>query len=92
MAGEGTHTGKDSIRKFMSSMEGMEPPKFTVDGMIADGDHVACFGNMTMKDKGEEGFYSYCDVYRFSGDKVAELRSYVVKKKTEGEAEKTATA
>ena len=92
MAGEGTHSGKESIRQFMSSMEGMEPPRFTVDATVAEGDHVVCFGNMAMKMEGEEGEYSYCDVYRFTDGKVSELRSYVVKKKTQGESEKSASA
>ena len=32
---------------------------------------------MTEKEKTTP--YSYCDVYRFSGDKIVELTSYVVK-------------
>jgi hypothetical protein len=47
---------------------------------------------MTMKAENEEGNYSYCDIYRFSGDKVSELRSYVVKQKTEGEKDQAVSA
>lgn len=92
MAGDGAHTGKDSIRKFMASVPGMEPPQFTVTDMIAEGDSVACYGDMTMKENGEEGNYTYCDIYRFDGDKVAELRSFVVKLKSEGEKDQAASA
>lgn len=93
MVGEKTNNGKKAIREWMGQMEGMEPPKFTVDRMIAEADSVACFGDMTMKgEDGVEGKYSYCDVYRFDGDKVAELQSFVVKHKTEAERSGTAAA
>lgn len=93
MVGEKTTKGVKAIREWMASMGGMEPPKFTVDTMIADGDFVACYGDMTMKNKtGSSEDYSYCDVYRFSGDKIAELRSFVVKHKTEPESGRKATA
>ena len=84
MAGDSEHKGKGSIREWMNQMDGHEAPKFTVEAIFGDGDHVACHGQMTMKDKeGEEGKYSYCDVYTFTGDKVSELRSFVVAHKSE---------
>ena len=93
MIGETKKEGKTAIREWMSQMEGMEPPKFTVDEIIAEGDSVACRGDMTMKDeKGVEGNYSYVDFYRFQNGKVAELNSYVVKHKSEGEKDRSATA
>jgi ketosteroid isomerase-like protein len=78
--GDRTVNGKEAIREWMSSMEGMEPPKFTVaDPVIAEGDFVAARGDMSMKDKdGKDGDYSYCDIYRFGGDKIVELNSFVV--------------
>ena len=86
MEGEKTTEGKSAIRDWMSQMEGCEPPKFTVKRMIADGNSVACFGEMTMGQPPEApGTYSYCDVYQFADGKVTELRSFVVKHKTEGE-------
>jgi len=55
--------GKDAIRQWMASMGNMEPPKFTVDNVIAEGDFVTAYGDMTMKDKdGEVAPYSYCDI------------------------------
>jgi uncharacterized protein len=93
MAGDDVRTGKDSIREFMASMgDDMQPPKINVTAIIAEGDSAACYGDMTMNEKGTENSYSYCDIYRFSGDKIAELRSFVVKHKTEGDTEKAASA
>ena len=93
MVGEKQTNGKSEIREWMASMEGMEPPVFTVDKMIADGNSVACYGDMTMKNK--EGLaenYSYVDISEFDGEKVADLKSFVVKHKTEGDQEKAASA
>lgn len=91
MEGEKTTEGKSAIREWMSQMEGFEPPKFTVDKMIADGDSVACYGEMSMSVPPEAaGTYSYCDIYTFAGDKVKELRSFVVKHKSADEKSETA--
>ncbi|HEX5735447.1 MAG TPA: nuclear transport factor 2 family protein [Blastocatellia bacterium] len=80
MVGDKTVKGKDAIRKWMASMNLTEPPKFTVDNLLADGDFVTTLGNMTMKDKdGRTAPYAYCDVYHFRGDKIAELRAFVIK-------------
>lgn len=91
MVGEKTTKGKKAIREWMSQMEGTAPPKFTVDKIVAEGDSVVCYGDMTMKgEDGKEGKYSYVDAYRFSGDKIAELKSFIVKHKTEEESKKKA--
>jgi ketosteroid isomerase-like protein len=80
MVGEKSVNGKAAVREWMKSMGDMEPPKFTVDDLIAEGDIVVATGDMTMKDKdGNPGSYGYCDVYRFSDGKISELRSFVVK-------------
>ena len=92
MAGEEPKKGKDSIREWIKSMEGMGPPKLNTTAIISEGDAAACYGDMTMEEKGEEKFYSFCDIYRFSGDKIVELRSFAVPEKTEGETKRTATA
>jgi ketosteroid isomerase-like protein len=79
MVGNKTTRGKKAIREWMASMD-MEPPKFTVDNIIADGDFVTAYGEMTMKEKdGKVAPYSYCDIYRFRGDKIVELSSFVIK-------------
>jgi ketosteroid isomerase-like protein len=93
MIGEKTTNGKTAVREWLAEMKDMEPPKFTVEQLIAEGDSVACCGDMTMKDKeGKIGKYSYCDVYRFNNGKITELRSYVVNLQTEGERSGKATA
>lgn len=80
IVGDVTNQGKESIRQWMRSMPDAEPPKFSViDPVIAEGDFVVARGEMTMQDKdGKPGQYAYCDLYRFSGEKVVELTSFVV--------------
>lgn len=91
MEGEKSTKGVDEIRKWMSQMDGMEPPKFTVDKMIAEDDAVVCYGTMSMKgEDGKEGKYSYCDAYTFAGDKIQELRSFVVKHQSADKRSSTA--
>ena len=93
MVGDREFKGKDAIKEFMASMEGMEPPKFGVDEIIAGGDSVVSYGDMKMKgEDGKEADYSYCDIYHFSDGKITELRTFIVKHKTEGEASEKATA
>ncbi len=85
MVGKKRTEGKNAIREWMAAMD-MEPPKFTVDNIIAEGDFVTAYGNMTMKEKdGKTAPYAYCDIYRFRDGKIAELNSFVVK--TEAKAE-----
>ena len=85
MVGNTTTRGKDAIREWMASMD-IEPPKFTVDNIIAEGDFVTAYGDMTMKEKdGKTVPYAYCDIYRFRDGKIAELNSFVVK--TEAKAD-----
>src|SRR5262245_64144413 len=65
IVGNKTVKGKNDIREWMASMD-IEPPKFTVDNIIAEGDVVVAHGDMTMKDKdGKTASYAYCDLYRF---------------------------
>jgi uncharacterized protein (TIGR02246 family) len=47
MVGEKTNNGKKAIQKWLAEMKDMEPPKFTVDKIIAEGDSVVCCGDMT---------------------------------------------
>ena len=85
MVGNKTTKGKNAIREWMASMD-MEPPKFTVDNIIAEGDFVTAYGDMIMKEKdGKTVPYAYCDIYCFRDGKIAELNSFVIK--TEAKAE-----
>jgi uncharacterized protein len=80
MVGDTTVKGKDPIRKWMASMN-PEPPQFSIDHTVAEGDFVITRGDMTMQDKkaGHAIPYTFCDIYRFVGDKVAELTAFVIR-------------
>jgi predicted SnoaL-like aldol condensation-catalyzing enzyme len=80
MVGDTTVTGKDPIRKWMASMD-PQPPQLSIQQTIAEGDSVVARGDMVMQEKkGGPGIpYTFCDIYRFSGDKVAELTAFVVR-------------
>ena len=86
MIGNKTTKGKNAIREWMASMD-FDPPKFTVDNIIAEGDFVTAYGDMTMKDKdGKLVPYAYCDIYRFRNGKIVELNSFVIKTETKAES------
>ena len=78
MIGHLTVEGKDAIRKWMAQGPS-EPPQFTVDTVVAEGDVVTVTGDMTMNEGGTVVPYAYCDVWRFRGDQVVELKAYVIK-------------
>jgi uncharacterized protein len=71
--------GKEAVRQYMAATY-IEPPKFTVTNLIAEGDFVTVLGDITLKDEdGEAVHHSYCDVWRFRSDKIVELRAFVIK-------------
>jgi|SRR5688572_21250692 uncharacterized protein len=77
--GNKTLQGKEAVRQWMTTAY-IEPPKFNVEGLIAEGDFVTAIGNITMKEEdGREAQYSYCDVWRFRDGKMAELKAFVIK-------------
>lgn len=70
--------GKEEVRQYLTATY-REPPRFTVTGMIAEGDFVTALGEIVLKDdSGKECHYSYCDVWRFRDGKMTELRAYVI--------------
>ena len=76
--GERTLKGKDAVRRYMEATY-REPPQFKVRNLIAEGDFVVAVGEITVKDAaGKATRYDYCDVWRFRGDKMSELRAFVV--------------
>lgn len=76
--GDQTLTGKEAVRQYMSGTY-IEPPKFMVANLIAEGDFVTALGEITLKDKdGKEILYSYCDNWRFRNGKMAELKAFVI--------------
>ena len=80
MVGDTTVKGKDAIRKWIASMS-PQPPQLMIQQTVADGDVVITRGDMIMKDSksGIAHTYSFCDVYRFEGDRVAELIAFVIR-------------
>jgi ketosteroid isomerase-like protein len=80
MVGDTTVKGKDAIRKWIASMN-PQPPQLMIQQTVAEGDVVITRGDMIMKDSknGIAHTYSFCDVYRFEGDQVAELIAFVIR-------------
>lgn len=71
--------GKDAVRKWMAATY-LEPPKFTVENLIAEGDFVSAIGKISMQgENGEIATYLYCDVWKFRDGKMAELKAFVIK-------------
>jgi ketosteroid isomerase-like protein len=80
MVGDTTVRGKDAIRQWMASMD-PQTPQITVRDTVAEGDLVIARGDMRMQEKknGPAIPYTFCDIYRFEGDKVAELTAFVIR-------------
>jgi ketosteroid isomerase-like protein len=76
--GDQTLRGKEAVRQYMAKAY-IEPPKFIVENLIAEGDFVTALGKISLKDSdGKMVDYSYCDVWRFSNGKMAELKAFVI--------------
>ncbi|WP_138478300.1 nuclear transport factor 2 family protein [Dyadobacter bucti] len=79
--GEQILQGKEAVRQYMAATY-LEPPKFMVKNLIADGDFVTALGEIALKDAhGEVSGYTYCDVWRFRDGKMAELTAFVIESK-----------
>ncbi len=92
MVGDTTVRGKNAIRQWMASMN-PQPPQFVIHQTIGEADVVMTRGDMTMAEKkdGPAIPYSFCDVYRFDGDKVAELTTFVIRTDKAGAGERHST-
>ncbi len=70
-------TDDAAVRQWMAT-EYVEPPLNIVANLIAEGDFVTALGDLTIKDEdGKAAHYSYCDIWRFRGDKMVELRAFL---------------
>ena len=70
--------GKEAVRQYMATTY-IEPPRFNVEHLIADGDFVTAIGTINLKNSdGKMTHYSYCDVWRFQGGKMSELKAFVI--------------
>jgi uncharacterized protein len=90
MVGDTTVKGKDAIREWIASMH-PQPPRFTIHQTIAEGDSVVTRGDMVMQQQrnGPSIPYTFCDIYRFVGDKVAELTAFVIRTDKAGAGDRT---
>jgi uncharacterized protein len=76
--GEKTLKGKEAVRRYMNSTY-IEPPKFVVAQLIAEGDYVTAIGDIDIRDEtGKTAHSAYCDIWRIRDGKLAELRAFVV--------------
>lgn len=81
--GDRTIDGKEAVRQYMA-VTYVEPPKFIVENLIAEGDFVTAIGKISLKDEDRKTVnYKYCDVWRFSNGKMAELNAFVIETKAE---------
>ncbi len=88
--GDKTLKGKEAVRQWMVT-EYVEPPLNIVANLIAEDDFVTALGDLTVKDKdGKATHYSYCDIWRFRGNKIVELTAFVIKTEVKGETSSTA--
>ena len=88
--GDRTLKGKEAVRQWMA-MTYIDPPKFRVANLIAEGDFVTALGDITIKDEdGKVADYSYCDIWRFHGGKIVELRAFVIKTEVKDETSSAA--
>lgn len=71
--------GKEAVRQYMAATY-IEPPKFTVTNLIAEGEFLTVLGDITLTEEdGKAVHHSYCDVWRFRGGKIDELQAFVIK-------------
>lgn len=76
--GDQTLKGKEAVRQYMATTY-LEPPKFRVENLVAEGNYVTAIGTISLKnEQGKMIAYSYCDVWRFEADKMAELKAFVI--------------
>lgn len=76
--GDKTLEGKQAVREYMAK-EYLEPPKFMVDHLIAEGDFVTAIGKISLNAEGGKKIdYHYSDVWRFHDGKMTELTAFVI--------------
>jgi predicted SnoaL-like aldol condensation-catalyzing enzyme len=80
--GERTLLGKEAVRQYIKEFY-LAPPIFDMEISIEEGNFVTATGNISLKNiDGSYSHYSYCDIWRFDNGKLAEVKAYVIEKKT----------
>jgi ketosteroid isomerase-like protein len=78
VVGERTFHGKPAVREYLVS-DGSSLTRFTVTEMIAEGDLLTVLGDLFSDgEDGTEVRNAYCDVWRFRGDEMVQLRAFVI--------------
>lgn len=76
--GDETLKGKEAVKAYMTKAY-IEPPIFDVEQLIAEGEFVTAIGKISLKnEQGKLIHYAYCDVWRFSNGKMAQLKAFVI--------------
>ena len=76
--GERTLRGKEAVRRYLTATY-LEPPRFTLVQLIAEGGFVTAIGDIAITDAtGRVTHSAYCDVWRLREGTLAELRAFVV--------------
>lgn len=76
--GNQTLKGKEAVRQYMKKTY-IEPPKFIVENLIAEGDFVTALGKISVIDTNNKTtHYNYCDVWQFREGKLDKLNAYVI--------------
>ncbi|MDH6252398.1 ketosteroid isomerase-like protein [Chryseobacterium sp. H1D6B] len=82
--GERILNGKEEVRAYMKEFY-KEPPVFSVEKAIEEGNFVMVTGEIRLKSKeGKYEYFDYCDIWRFENGKIAELKAFVIEKKPSG--------
>ena len=86
--GDKSAKGKETLRKLIKDLGDAPPPSTTAfEAMIAEGDTVAAYGNLTIEvQPGRIITQDFCDVYCFRDDKIAEFTSFVITPEAKSEA------
>ncbi len=76
--GDRTLRGKEEVRQYLAEIY-LEPPRFEVAHLIAEGDWVTALGTITLKDgDGKDVDHAYCDVWRFRDGRMVQLKAFVI--------------
>lgn len=76
--GDMTLHGKAAVREWMKTAYA-EPPEFTIDHMLTDGDFLVALGSIMAEDDQQRRVrHAVSDVWRFRDGKMASLRAFVI--------------
>lgn len=76
--GDRVISGKKQISLYINEKY-TKPPRFDVEKMIAEGDHVTAFGRISLLNESNKWTeYHYCDIWSFRDGKMDELKAFVI--------------